>query len=353
MYYLLSMLTGILVSVMVAFNGGLTKQYGVYSATVIIHIAGLLLISFLLLIKKSHSFSQKQAWYLYLGGALGVATVVFTNVAFGRISISAILALGLFGQSIMGLIVDQFGLMDMPRHPFHKSKICGILFTLAGILSMMNGFDALAVLVSFLAGVILVISRTLNAKLADRTSMTASTFYNYLIGLIVAVPVYALLGRNELLLTTFSFSPEVYIYLGGIVGVCVVQLSNMIVAKVSGFYFSLFTFIGQVFSGILIDSLILRAFSPRILIGGILVTAGLCINLLLDRKYGNYITNIAATEIRRAVRKKKISNTIFSTRPKHGIVCPLCGMEQSREQDYCCSCGSVFIFLDETNRFCM
>jgi len=353
MYYLLSLLSGILVSVMVVFNGGLTQEYGVYSATVIIHITGLFLISSLQLIKRRRIFPKKQAWYLYLGGAIGVATTVFNNFAFGHIGVSAILALGLFGQSIMGLIVDQFGLMKMPRHPFHKSKIYGILLTLTGTLSMMNGFNALAVFVSFLAGVSIVISRTLNAKLAEGTSIGASTFYNYLIGLIVAVPVCALWGTNEPLLTAYSFSPEAYIYFGGIVGVCVVLLSNMTVLKVSSFYFSLFLFIGQVFSGILIDSLILQAFSIQNLIGGILVTAGLCVNLLLDRKHEKTITQIGNMEMKRAVRKKKISNTIFSTRPEHVIVCPLCGMEQSREQDYCCSCSIRFIFLDETNRFCM
>ncbi|MDR0289925.1 MAG: DMT family transporter [Treponema sp.] len=137
MYYLLSLLTGILISVMVAFNGGLTEQFGVYSATVIIHIAGLLLISIMAISKRERLFSQRQTWFLYLGG---------------------------------------------------------------------------------------------------------------------------------------------------IFGVCVVLLSNITVTKISAFYLSLFLFIGQVFSGILIDAVIAQTFSLRNLIGGIFVAAGLCINLLLDRR---------------------------------------------------------------------
>jgi drug/metabolite transporter (DMT)-like permease len=57
--------------------------------------------------------------------------------------------------------------------------------------------------------------------------------------------------------------------------------------KISAFYLSLFMFIGQVFSGILVDLVLSHAFSPRNMIGGIFVTAGLCVNLLLDRKFGN------------------------------------------------------------------
>jgi transporter family-2 protein len=269
---------------MVAFNGVLTEQYGVYSATVIIHIAGFLLITLMTIINRENPFSKRQAWYLYLAGAIGVATTVFNNLAFSRISVSSIMALGLFGQSITGLIIDQYGLMNMPKHTFQKRKTYGLFLILCGIISMTNNFDVLAVFVSFFAGVNIVISRTLNAKLAVLTSIRTGTFYNYLIGLLVAVPVCFLFGKNEAAITSFVFSPKIYLYLGGILGVCVVLLSNITVTKISAFYLSLFLFIGQVFSGILIDAIISQTFSPRNMIGGTFVAMGLCINLLLDRK---------------------------------------------------------------------
>jgi len=284
MYYLFSLVTGILISVMIAFNGALTEHCGVYSATVIIHIAGLLLISIMTISKREHPFSKRQSWYLYLGGAIGVMTTVFNNFAFSRISVTSILALGLFGQSITGLIVDQYGLLNMPRHTFQNRKIFGLLLILCGIISMIDNFDLLAVLLSFIAGVNLVISRTLNAKLAEYTSIRIGTFYNYLIGLLIAIPVYFLLGGNEAFSVSFVLSPKVYIYFGGIIGVCVVLLSNIIVIKISAFYLSLLFFIGQVFSGILIDVVISQAFSLRNMIGGIFVAVGLSVNLVLDRK---------------------------------------------------------------------
>jgi len=64
----------------------------------------------------------------------------------------------------------------------------------------------------------------------------------------------------------------------------VVILGNITVVKVSAFYLTLLIFIGQIFSGILIDAVISGEFSARILTGGILVAIGLCVNLLLDRK---------------------------------------------------------------------
>ena len=284
MYYFLSLLTGILISVMVAVNGGLTKQYGVYSATVIIHIIGLILITVLSLVKHERLFPKRHAWFLYLGGAIGVLTTVFNNLAFGRISVSAILALGLFGQSITGLVIDQFGLLGMPRHPFTQRKLIGLALILAGIVLMINSFEIIAVAVSFIAGVNIVISRTLNAKLAGLTSVRTSTFYNYLIGLLISIPVFLLLGRNEAALAGFEISPDLYIYLGGLLGVFIVIISNITVVKIPAFYLTLLIFIGQIFSGVLIDIVISQELSSRNLIGGVLVAAGLCVNLLLDNK---------------------------------------------------------------------
>ena len=302
MYYFLSLLTGILISVMIAFNGGLTNQYGVYSATVIIHIVGLVLITIVVLAKREKPIttgkpqfaangqpypaadSERRAWFLYLGGAIGVLTTIFNNFAFGRISVSAILALGLFGQSIAGLVIDQNGFFGMPKHLFSRRKLIGLALILAGIASMINNFEIIAVVISFIAGVTIVLSRTLNAKLADLTSMRISTFYNYLVGLFVSIPVFLLLGRNEINLSEFAISPNWFLYLGGVLGVGVVLLSNITVMKVSAFYLTLLIFIGQVFSGIVIDLVISRELSIRILIGGLFVVLGLTINLILDRK---------------------------------------------------------------------
>jgi len=284
MFYILSLLMGILISVMVAFNGGLTAQYGIYSATVIIHIVGLILIAAVVLIKRERFFPGRFAWFLYLGGAIGVLTTVFNNFAFGRISVSAILALGLFGQSVAGIAIDQYGLFGMQKHSFTREKLIGLLLIIAGIVSMINNFEIAAVVVSFIAGATIVLSRTLNAKLSDLTSVRVSTFYNYFVGLFVSLIVFVLLGRGEIVLSDFTLSPNWYIYLGGVLGVCVVLLGNMVVVKISAFYLTLLIFIGQVFSGVLIDVIITQSISTRNLIGGVLVAAGLSVNLVLDSK---------------------------------------------------------------------
>lgn len=137
MYYLFSVLTGILISVMLVVNGELTGFYGIYPATVIIHIVGLLCIAVILLAKRETIFPRKKVpWYYYLGGVIGVATTVFNNVSFGRISVSAIMALGLLGQSFSSLLIDQFGWFSMQKRVFNRKKLVGIGLIIAGIACM-------------------------------------------------------------------------------------------------------------------------------------------------------------------------------------------------------------------------
>ena len=281
MYYVLSLLAGVLISAMVALNGGLTEAYGLYSATVLIHVVGLAFISALMLARRETPFAKLHVWFLYAGGSIGVLTVLFNNLAFGRISVSAILALGLFGQSVCGLIVDQYGLLGMPKHPFRKSKIIGLAIVLAGSLSMLTSLETLAVVLSLVAGATIVMSRTLNARLAELTSVRVSTFYNYLVGLMTALLLFLAAGSGELAHME-RFAPSPFMYLGGLLGVGVILISNITVTKISAFYLSLLIFIGQVFTGVLIDAIISQELSMRILIGGVLVTVGMCANLATD-----------------------------------------------------------------------
>ena len=124
MYYLLSLLAGMLISVMVVFNGGLNGRVGQTAALVIIHLAGLVFILLLMLLKGEKLRLKRLPFYLYLGGLLGIMTTVFNNTAFGHISVSAMMALGLLGESVSSLLADHFGLLGLPSAP-SASKSCG------------------------------------------------------------------------------------------------------------------------------------------------------------------------------------------------------------------------------------
>lgn len=291
MGYTFSVLNGMLIGIMITINGFLTLGYGVYSAGVIIHIAGLIVVSIVMTARREWRRPQKGVPLVYyLGGAIGVVTTVANNLAFGHLSVSALMALGLLGQSITSALTDQFGWFGMPRRRFAPQKVFGLCIAGLGVVAMLvdsnwqNPTPALvvAVLVSLLAGVTVVVSRVINARLAQTTSLWNSTFFNYAVGLPVMTLVM-LLVREPLGLFSTPALPF-WMYLGGPIGVVMVFLSSYVMEKISSLYVTLLMFVGQVLAGILIDAVMDGAFSWSLTLGGALVAAGLIFNLLVDAK---------------------------------------------------------------------
>lgn len=286
MYYIISAFTGILIAIMLIANGGLSSQYGLYSSTVMIHIVGFIFTLVVMAVKKEKGlFKQKLPLHLYLGGAIGVLTVLFNNQAFGKISVSSILALNLLGQSITSIVIDQFGLLNMPKQPLRLKKLIGISVIFCGILWMSMPLETktlFPILLSLLSGFTIVVSRTLNGGLALATSDLKSTWFNYFIGLIVSTSVLLIWGQNEPLFTSFHPSRELFLYCGGLLGVAVIVLSNIAVTKISAFYMTLFLFIGQMSTGIISDFILTQSFSFKNLAGGICVAVGLSLNLWFE-----------------------------------------------------------------------
>lgn len=287
MYYILSLITAALISVMIAINGELTSCYNFFTATVIIHLVGFLATSCLCAIRKVQIFSGKKLpILLYSGGAIGVATTMFNTIAFGQISVSAIVALGLVGQSAASLIIDQFGFFNMPRKRFSFPKLIGLIFTVAGVSYMLIGtkFALVPVILSILAGVTNVVSRSVNAELSGKNGVLYATWYNYAVGLTVSAAILTVMLNTGHAQMQMFISPKMWIYLGGIIGICVVSLSNFLTPKMPAFQMSLILFAGQMFTGILLDSVILHKFATGSLVGGLFVTLGLALNAWLDNK---------------------------------------------------------------------
>lgn len=286
MYSILSVLTGAIIAVMLVANGQLSTLWGLYPAAVVIHCVGLVFnVTVLIARREKILIWRKNPLWWYLGGVIGVSTIVFNNLAYGGIHVSAIIALGLLGQSLTSVVVDQFGLFGMKKHPFNMKKIIGLLIVLGGILVFLLPFQVnawLAVIVSLLAGGTVVLSRIINGKLAQASTALQSALVNYFAGVVVSVLIFLLMGQGKMP-QSVTFSPNVWIYSGGILGVFVVLLSNVCVNRLPSFYLTLTVFLGQLFTGLALDTLLAQAFSIRSLVGGLLVFIGLLQNLLVDR----------------------------------------------------------------------
>lgn len=140
------------------------------------------------------------------------------------------------------------------------------------------------IIIALIAGITIVLARIINANLANEIGTFQSTFFNYVTGLLLSL-FFMILFKDFTNLFTISGTPiPPYAYLGGLVGVIVVVLSNYTTHKISALYLTLFVFIGQLITGMLIDYLIQHTLSIGKIAGGLFVFAGLSYNLLIDYK---------------------------------------------------------------------
>ena len=140
---LISFITAMLVSAMVAVNGNLSAAYGTYLSTVMIHLVGIVPATAIALARRERLFAVRGIRPgVFLGGAIGVITVVCNNAAYtGGIGVCAMVALSLLGQTVASLFVDQFGLFHMPVKRFNAAKLIGLACTAAGIGCMLYGAE--------------------------------------------------------------------------------------------------------------------------------------------------------------------------------------------------------------------
>ncbi len=137
MNYIISLLTGAIIAFMVSLNGTLSAQTGNYTSTVIIHFVGLIGITFVLFFTKSKLSNLKKApIFLYVGGFVGILTVLFNNTGYTHLGASLTIALSLFGQSITSILIDHFGLFGLPVVRFNHKKTVGLIIISCGIFLM-------------------------------------------------------------------------------------------------------------------------------------------------------------------------------------------------------------------------
>ncbi|MCY6353817.1 DMT family transporter [Clostridium sp. ZS2-4] len=142
----------------------------------------------------------------------------------------------------------------------------------------------LYIILAFIAGCLVLLSMIINSQLAKRIGVFQGTFVNYIVGLLFTIIV--LLFRNDTMNLSFNSLSNIpfWAYLGGLVGVIVVAISNIVIPKIPTIYSTLLIFSGQLFTGIIIDYFTGNLISKGKIIGGFLIIAGLTYNFSVDKK---------------------------------------------------------------------
>ena len=136
------------------------------------------------------------------------------------------------------------------------------------------------IIIALMTGSLVIISMIMNSRVGDEIGLFQGVFINYVLGLSVAT-IILLFNLDTL---KIGSSVPWWAYLGGAFGMAIVTISNIIIPKIPTIYTTILIFIGQLFTGMVIDLLTNVDISKGKVIGGILICIGLFYNLTVDKK---------------------------------------------------------------------
>lgn len=135
---------------------------------------------------------------------------------------------------------------------------------------------------SFLVGVLIVISMMVNSRLERRIGAIKSIGCNFGIALLATLILACMtgtIGQVSMIKTI-----PIYLFFGAFIGVITTQLANLLVTKIPVVHITLIVFVGQIFTSALLDYLFFDLFSKGKVIGGILFVIGMAINMMIEQK---------------------------------------------------------------------
>ena len=135
---------------------------------------------------------------------------------------------------------------------------------------------------ALLAGVSIVLSRSVNALLAEKIGALSSSFFNYASGLLASLAFLLLFAPHiSPALPQLMKNGNAILLMGGVINII---LLNRIVTRIPPLQLTLIVFVAQLASGMLLDYFLLDLFSMRKLIGCSIVVIGLLIHTYAQGK---------------------------------------------------------------------
>ena len=293
-FYLVSFLTGAVISVMVVANTELGRITTNEVSLIVNQAIGVVLTTFILLTGRKNVLinpaRQKSRWYMYFGGLFGICVMVCNFYSVLNVGSALAMAAAVFGQSITGLVTDLFGLFSMPKRKQSTLKWISLALSFTGIfimsLSQSGSFKLVYILMGVLAGIMTMLQMTYNSSFAKAKGAVFSARQNALSGLAGTI-IYAALLMPEETLHGFTLLPSasfLSIIAGGTLAIVVVVSTNLVIPRIPAVYSALLLSCGQILTSIVIDTFLYDLFSPALLTGSIVMLAGIGLNFSADRK---------------------------------------------------------------------
>ncbi|MCR4403367.1 MAG: DMT family transporter [Firmicutes bacterium] len=133
---LVALVSGVAMAVQGSINARLGKVVGQWEAVFVVHIVGLVSVSFLLFAMKMGGGDlgrvTKGPWYGPLGGIIGVLIVWGVMSSIPKLGAAIATTSIIVGQVLTALLIDHFGLFGLRSMPLTWLKGLGLLLLAAG-----------------------------------------------------------------------------------------------------------------------------------------------------------------------------------------------------------------------------
>ena len=135
----LTMGIGIAMTFQTAINTQLREYlHSPLQAALLSFLVGTLLLAILVIVQAEQRPTLSSLavipWYLWLGGCLGVYAISMSIYTAPKLRFLTLSGLIIFGQIVMSMIVDQFGLLGTDKTPVNWQRLLGGVVIFIGVL---------------------------------------------------------------------------------------------------------------------------------------------------------------------------------------------------------------------------
>ena len=133
----LTALVGGLIALQAPINSMLGKATGSFQAAFISFAIGTVVLAVIAAFARGGFGTMGEAtslqWYYLTGGVLGAAYVTTVLVTVRELGAGPVVAATIAGQLTASVVLDQFGLLGLPKDPITLGKVVGVLFLTLGV----------------------------------------------------------------------------------------------------------------------------------------------------------------------------------------------------------------------------
>lgn len=216
----------------------------------------------------SFSTVTSNPWWIWLGGLLGVIGLTVNLLLFPKLGSIQTAVLPIFGQIIMGIIIDQFGLFSSPQSNLTVVKAVGLVLVAVGMLiatGMLSHHQKAATtgrpnilwqLLGIGAGLLMATQTAINGHLGVVLgSSVHAAMISFTVGALILIVLVAVLRVPLTGLVKAQRAGRSYwwIWLGGFLGALYVFGSAWLVPQIGTGQVVVIALFGQLFFSALID----------------------------------------------------------------------------------------------------